>query len=185
MQPSLCGFPCDLRRRALLKQKQHFCFESECNLVSPHPFSFNRYWSRHLSLSSSSYVHPKPGLSPSPFDRPIFSPSAGFWEILLVFWSLMFVATRQDSEPTLRARNFASSIVVGKRMIMRRSRSLHPKPSESKTERPFWEGVYGGSTENTPSPGRQVGTWDILSCSYSAAALMARICTTVVAVNTQ
>ncbi|CAM9884006.1 unnamed protein product [Scytosiphon promiscuus] len=71
----------------------------------------------------------------------------GFWELLLVFWGLIFIATRESREPKLKARDFAKSIQVGKEIITkRRSLSVDSSaPASRVEERPHWESAYRGS----------------------------------------
>ncbi|CAM9883937.1 unnamed protein product [Scytosiphon promiscuus] len=75
----------------------------------------------------------------------------GFWELLIIFWGLIFIATRENREPELKARNFAKSIRTGTEIVQRRRRSgsVDVCASASRAEeRPQWEDAYGGSRPN-------------------------------------
>ncbi|CAM9884073.1 unnamed protein product [Scytosiphon promiscuus] len=75
----------------------------------------------------------------------------GFWELLIVFWGLVFIATGEDREPKLKARNFTKSIRVGRDIITRRrSLSVDSSASVSRTgERPYWESALRGNQPNS------------------------------------
>lgn len=72
-----------------------------------------------------------------------------FAELLLIFWGLLFIATREERErePKLKARNFAKTLQAGKEIVTRR-RSLSADssvPPHQAEERPQWESAFQGN----------------------------------------
>lgn len=79
---------------------------------------------------------------------PEFSPTPSS-ELLVLFWGLFFIATRDDRTPQLRARDFVQPV---KEIIRRRSLSVDSGTSASQQEeRPHWESAYGGNSNHNAS----------------------------------
>lgn len=71
-------------------------------------------------------------------------------ELLILFWGLFFIATRDDT-PQLKARPFVEPV---KEIIRRRSLSVDSGASASQAEElPAWESAYGGNGNRTTSAG--------------------------------
>ncbi|CAM9809602.1 unnamed protein product [Ectocarpus sp. 4 AP-2014] len=82
----------------------------------------------------------------------------GFWELLLVLWGLFFIATREEREPKMKARDFAKTARTTKEIVTRR-RSLSVDSAAASTtsaaveQRPQWEAAFRGDTAAVPQFG--------------------------------
>ncbi|CAN0024831.1 unnamed protein product [Ectocarpus sp. 12 AP-2014] len=74
----------------------------------------------------------------------------GFWELLLILWGIFFIATREEREPKMKARDFAKTVQATKEIVNRR-RSLSVDSAAASTtpavdQRPQWEAAFRGDT---------------------------------------
>ncbi|CAM9747341.1 unnamed protein product [Ectocarpus sp. 8 AP-2014] len=81
----------------------------------------------------------------------------GFWELLLILWGLFFIATREEREPKMKARDFAKTARTTKELVTRR-RSLSVDSAAASTtsaveQRPQWEAAFRGDTAAVPQFG--------------------------------
>ncbi|CAM9350825.1 unnamed protein product [Ectocarpus fasciculatus] len=80
----------------------------------------------------------------------------GFWELLLILWGLFFIATREEREPKMKARDFGKTVQTTKDIVTRR-RSLSVDSAPSTTsgveQRPEWEAAFRGNTAAVPQFG--------------------------------
>lgn len=82
--------------------------------------------------------------------------ATNFTELLLIFWGVFFIATREERErePKLKARNFAKTLQTGKEIVTRR-RSLSVDssvPPPQAEERPHWESAFQGTNPALAAP---------------------------------
>ncbi|CAM9626474.1 unnamed protein product [Pylaiella littoralis] len=71
----------------------------------------------------------------------------GFWELLIILWSLFFIAVREERQPKLKARDFGKTVQVGKGIVTRRMSSSvdsSTATSSSVEQKPAWEPVNRG-----------------------------------------